>query len=143
MLSVGSWSQDQQQPCNQINDSRTICQGASQTLSRVPFGVLFLSSGQWGASLGLTPGSQPGEISSFLYPKSKPSGADFATQSVANRVLGKRHVPSGGSLKVGTGPKSWYASDPSLKSGRLRSDVAYTVLCGNPLRPFALRKLKY
>jgi len=65
MLFVGSWSQGQQQPCNQINDSRIICQGASQTLSRVPFGVLFLSSDQWGAFLGLTPGSQPGGVSRF------------------------------------------------------------------------------
>jgi len=68
MLFVGSWSQDQQQPCNQINDSRTIWQGASQTLSRVPSGVLFISSDQWEAFPDLTPGSQTSGVSRISNP---------------------------------------------------------------------------
>ena len=58
-------------------------------------------------------------------------------------VLWEGLVPSGSSLNVGTAPKNRYASDPSLQPGHLRSNVAYTVVCVRPLRPFARRKRTY
>jgi len=49
-------------------------------------------------------------------PKSKPSGAKFSTQPIANAIIKENTRPSGGSLTVGTAPNSWYASYPSLRA---------------------------